>query len=34
MVAKVCTNMFPSSVTMPVGSPIDGQIHSPTKKFA
>jgi hypothetical protein len=34
MVAKVCTNMFPSSVTTPVGSPIDEQIHGLTKKFA
>jgi hypothetical protein len=34
MVAKVCTNMFQSSVTTLVGLPIDRQIYTPTEKFA
>jgi hypothetical protein len=34
MVAKACTNMFPSLVTTSVGSLMDGQIHTPTEKFA
>jgi hypothetical protein len=31
MVAKVCTNMFPLSMTTPVGLPIDGKIHTRQK---